>query len=108
MSPRSPLPRTLPDLLEVLQEDIAQRWREGVGSVLGALVPPERAHPVGMRKLVSELGAVLRTESSEARLSQARALGCEHGRERYLAGFSMRALVLEYGVLRSAIYDRCG
>ncbi|AKQ69533.1 Chemotaxis protein methyltransferase CheR [Myxococcus hansupus] len=105
MSPRSPPPRTLPDLLEALREEIALRWRVGVGSVLGALVPPEREHPVGMRKLVAELGAVLRTESAETRLAHARALGREHGRERYLAGFSMRALVLEYGALRSAIFD---
>ncbi len=105
MSPHAPPPRTLPDLLDVLREDIARRWVAGVGSALGALAPLTSANPAGLRRLIDELGALLRTCPTEARLARARALGREHGRACYLAGFSVGTLVLKYGVLRSAILD---
>ncbi|AEI63110.1 PAS domain-containing sensor histidine kinase [Corallococcus macrosporus] len=105
MSPRATSSRTLADLLEVLREDIGRRWLAGVGAALGALAPLAGAGTGGVLKFVVALGPLLRTPSQAARLAEARALGREHGRERYLAGFSINSLVLEYGALREAILE---
>ncbi|WP_426756631.1 PAS domain-containing sensor histidine kinase [Myxococcus sp. Y35] len=97
--------QSLPDMVDALREDIARRWTVGVGTALGPLAPLASADPAGFRRFIEELGPLLRTSPGEARLAKARDLGREHGRECYLAGFSIGALVLKFGTLRSAILD---
>ncbi|WIG94617.1 PAS domain-containing protein [Myxococcus sp. SDU36] len=105
MSPRVMATLTLPDALEVLREDITRRWLAGVGAALGALAPLASTEAGGLHTLVGRLGALLRIHSTEERLAEARALGRAHGRERYLAGFGISALVVEYGALQEAILE---
>ncbi|WP_141617809.1 PAS domain-containing sensor histidine kinase [Myxococcus sp. AB036A] len=105
MSPSVTPTLSLPDVLDVLREDITRRLMAGVGAALGALAPLAIAEAGALHKLVGRLGALLRTPSMAARLAEARTLGREYGRERYLAGFGISSLVLEYGALREAILE---
>lgn len=105
MSPSVTPTLSLPDVLDVLREDITRRLMAGVGAALGALAPLAIAEAGALHKLVGRLGALLRIPSMAARLAEARTLGRDYGRERYLAGFGISSLVLEYGALREAILE---
>jgi len=91
----------LADLLEAHGEALLRRWTARIGKGLapgGTSEPELRDHiPDFLRELVDGLRRSQAVDTS--------AVAQQHGRQRYGLGFSLEALVREYGLLRRLILD---
>jgi PAS domain S-box-containing protein len=98
----NPQVKSLGQLLRRQRDQIVARFREEVVS----LAPSD----LGGRELVdhlqdflTELGIALRGDSLSGAPPEEQALAARHGRQRLRAGFDLRAVVEEYGLLRRTI-----
>jgi len=101
--------QSLADELAKAKQDLLLDWRQRVQGT----VDPEGAKVIeivdGVPTFVDELVAMLRTKEDAPACapSSARAneLAFDHGSQRFHAGFSLGAVIREYGVLRECLLD---
>jgi PAS domain S-box-containing protein len=101
--------QTLAHLLEARQEELLARWAQEVQRHLtpGPLSRVELMDhmPQFVRELLDELRRHEGSAPGGPSTPNPVALAREHGRERYRLGFSLGAVVREYGVLRDLLLD---
>lgn len=101
----------LHELIQQRREEITRRWRL---RVLGAQAPEStrRAELVNsLPMFLDELSAALARAAGEpanSPLPERSPTAQEHGRQRFRTGFSIDAMVLEYGALRDVILELSG
>lgn len=96
------------EILTARSDEVLTRWREMVrGTLLPASIPTIELND-HLPLFLEEIIAALRDDGAEAEDPGAPAIGqtaAEHGEQRLRLGFSLDAVVREYGALRDAIID---
>jgi signal transduction histidine kinase len=87
------------------KEGLIRRWRERVrGTIDPAAAAPEEIID-SLPAFLDEVVERLRTEKPEEPSDRTRELAAKHGSVRFHAGFSLGAVIREYGVLRDCVLD---
>ena len=97
----------LPDLLATKRDEVIQRWKERVQGTLASNAIPTVELIDHLPQFVDEVIATLRTGargSSVVPLEDS-STAAEHGTQRLRLGFSLDAVVREYGAIRDALID---
>lgn len=101
----------MPHLDEILlarRDDLVERWQQRVsGSVSAQTLPtPEiiNSLPVFLEQLIDALHRA-RSAPQDAPVLDHSEIAAHHGSQRFRAGFSIQAVVREYGILRECIFD---
>ncbi|HEY6475643.1 MAG TPA: HAMP domain-containing sensor histidine kinase [Polyangia bacterium] len=95
----------LADAIAADKEGLIRRWRDRVrGTIDPAAAAPEEIID-SLPAFLDELVSLLRMEKPEETTDKTRAIAAHHGSVRFHAGFSLGAVIREYGVLRDCVLE---
>ena len=98
----------LAKLIAEEKEDLIRRWRQRIAGTIDPAVAPSAELIDSLPAFLDELANYLQTrreETPDEATGRARALAAVHGTRRFHAGFSLGAVIREYGVLRDCVLD---
>ena len=98
----------LAKLIAEEKEDLIRRWRQRIAGTIDPAVAPSAELINSLPAFLDELANYLQTrreETPDEATGRARALAAVHGTRRFHAGFSLGAVIREYGVLRDCVLD---
>jgi signal transduction histidine kinase len=98
----------LDEILATRRDELVERWRQRVSGTVSAQPLPAPEIIDSLPDFLEQLIDALRRARSAAPGSPALGhseIASEHGSQRFRAGFSIQAVVREYGILRECIFD---
>jgi signal transduction histidine kinase len=99
---------SLASVIAAEKDELIRRWRERIAGTIdpAAAVPGELIDslPAFLDELANYLQS-RREETADEATGKTRALAAVHGTRRFHAGFSLGAVIREYGVLRDCLLD---
>jgi signal transduction histidine kinase len=98
----------LAKLIAEEKDDLIRRWRERIAGTIDPGGAPPAEILDSLPAFLDELASYLQTrqeETPDEATGRTRALAAIHGTKRFHAGFSLGAVIREYGVLRDCVLD---
>jgi signal transduction histidine kinase len=99
----------LDEILSARRDELLTRWQKRVAGTLApeTVSPPEilNSLPLFLDELVFALGRARISETGHPPLPEHSDIAAEHGLQRFRSGFSIQAVVREYGLLRECIIE---